>query len=100
MASSLRMALTSILAMAVFLIRLFSGKPDYTYEIRLNSFDRRGMFYTKGQNIDINDLTLFTDGFAITKFKNVTSTGADYFGSLLYGYGFPYVQTGRCIADG
>lgn len=58
-----------------FLIRLFIDKPDYTYEIKLTSFDRRGLFYTTGQNIDIHDLTLFTDGYAIRKFKNVTSDG-------------------------
>ncbi len=57
-------------------IALDVDKPDYTYQIKLTSFDRRGMFYTNGQNIDINDLTLFTDGYASNKFKNVTSTGA------------------------
>jgi SusD family len=50
-------------------------KPDYTYQVQLTSFDRRGIFYTDGQNIDIDDLTLFTEGYAISKFKNVTSTG-------------------------
>lgn len=50
-------------------------KPDYTYQIRLTGFDRRGMFYTDGQNLDINDLTLFTEGYAINKFKNVSSSG-------------------------
>ncbi|HUR30556.1 MAG TPA: RagB/SusD family nutrient uptake outer membrane protein [Saprospiraceae bacterium] len=59
-----------------YLIRLFIDKPDYTYEIRLTSFDRRGLFHTSGQNIEINDLTVFTDGYAVKKFKNVTSTGA------------------------
>jgi SusD family len=50
-------------------------KPDYTYEIRLTSFDRRGMFYTQGQNLSIADLTVFTEGYAVNKFKNITSTG-------------------------
>jgi hypothetical protein len=59
-----------------FLIRLFIDKPDYTYEIKLTSYDRRGLFYTTGQNIEINDITLFTDGYALRKFKNVTSDGA------------------------
>ncbi len=58
-----------------YLIRFFPDKPDYTYEIRLTSYDRRGMFYTKGQNEEINDLSLFTDGYAITKFTNVRSDG-------------------------
>ncbi|MEZ0486300.1 RagB/SusD family nutrient uptake outer membrane protein [Fibrella aquatica] len=38
--------------------------------------DKRGMFYTDGQARDVNDLGTFTDGFAVTKYKNVTSTGA------------------------
>ncbi len=43
-----------------------------------NSFDKndaRAMFYTDGQDIEINDIFKFTDGFAITKYKNVSSTG-------------------------
>lgn len=56
-------------------ILLDIDKPDYTFRLSLTSFDRRGIFYTDGQNLDINDLTLFTDGYASTKFKNVSSTG-------------------------
>jgi hypothetical protein len=56
-------------------IYLDLDQPDYTYKISLTGFDRRGMFYTDGQNADINDLTLFTEGYAINKFKNVTSDG-------------------------
>lgn len=37
--------------------------------------DQRRMFWTDGQNLEINDIGTFTDGYAITKFKNVTSTG-------------------------
>jgi hypothetical protein len=37
--------------------------------------DKRALFYTTGQNIDINDEYTFTDGYAIQKFRNVTSTG-------------------------
>jgi hypothetical protein len=57
-------------------VSLDIAKPDYTYQIASTDFDRRGMFYTTGQNLDIEDLTLFTEGYAINKFKNVTSTGA------------------------
>jgi starch-binding outer membrane protein, SusD/RagB family len=38
--------------------------------------DKRAMFYTSGQTLDINDQYSFTDGYAIAKYKNVTSTGA------------------------
>lgn len=37
--------------------------------------DNRAMFFTEGQSKEINDISLFTDGYAITKFKNITSTG-------------------------
>ena len=56
-------------------ILLYIDKPDYTYEIRSTSFDNRGIFWTEGQNIDISDVTLFTEGYAVHKFKNVTSDG-------------------------
>jgi hypothetical protein len=37
--------------------------------------DKRAQFYQAGQNININSLTTFTDGFAITKYRNVSRTG-------------------------
>ncbi len=54
---------------------LYLEKPDYTYELNLTSFDGRGFFYTEGQNLEVDDVALFTDGYAINKFKNVTSEG-------------------------
>jgi hypothetical protein len=38
--------------------------------------DKRAVFFTDGQNLEINDEYTFTDGYAIQKFRNVTSTGA------------------------
>ena len=38
--------------------------------------DQRANFHTSGQNIDINDISVQTDGYGIIKFRNVTSTGA------------------------
>ena len=37
--------------------------------------DSRGMFYTDGQNLEIEDIPTFTDGYAVTKFKNIDSNG-------------------------
>jgi hypothetical protein len=37
--------------------------------------DKRAMFYTAGQNLDISDEYSFTDGYSIAKYKNVTSAG-------------------------
>ncbi|TGE29121.1 RagB/SusD family nutrient uptake outer membrane protein [Hymenobacter metallicola] len=38
--------------------------------------DRRGRFYTKGQTLEIDNLTEATNGLGVVKFKNITSTGA------------------------
>ncbi|MBC7569157.1 MAG: RagB/SusD family nutrient uptake outer membrane protein [Spirosoma sp.] len=39
--------------------------------------DRRALFFTDGQSLEINEvLNKFEDGYALTKYKNVTSTGA------------------------
>ncbi len=61
-----------------YTIKLYLDKPDHTYSIeRLSSaMDSRAVFYTAGQSRDIGTIGLFTDGYAVTKFKNVTSTGA------------------------
>ncbi|HJT75137.1 MAG TPA: RagB/SusD family nutrient uptake outer membrane protein, partial [Chitinophaga sp.] len=37
--------------------------------------DKRAIFYTSGQNLDISDLSSFNDGYAVPKFKNISSTG-------------------------
>lgn len=37
--------------------------------------DKRGMFYTEGQELEIADIFNFRDGYALRKFKNITSTG-------------------------
>jgi hypothetical protein len=37
--------------------------------------DGRAMFFTEGQSKEINSLTDFTDGYAVPKYQNVTSTG-------------------------
>jgi hypothetical protein len=37
--------------------------------------DKRAMFYTNGQSLDIEEITKFSDGYAIGKFKNISSTG-------------------------
>lgn len=37
--------------------------------------DQRGMFHTDGQSLEIESLTSFLNGYAVTKFKNVDSNG-------------------------
>ena len=38
--------------------------------------DTRAQFYTAGQNLEIKDIGTFTDGYAVTKYRNVTRAGA------------------------
>ena len=48
---------------------------DMTYSITPFQSDKRGMFYTNGQNLEITDVTQFGDGYAVTKFKNIDAQG-------------------------
>lgn len=57
-------------------ILLYLNRTNYTYQLKNNSTDVRGFFHVDGQTLEIEDLTLFTEGYAINKFKNVTSDGA------------------------
>jgi hypothetical protein len=58
-------------------VSLYIDHPDYTYSIaRTAAVDSRAMFFTDGQSLEINDISQFTDGYSVTKFKNVTSAGA------------------------
>jgi hypothetical protein len=65
----------AIAEMGKYQIRLKLGAPDYTYTVEKYSSDTRGMFYTDGQSLEINDMFEFTEGWAITKWTNVTSAG-------------------------
>ncbi|MBK9105595.1 MAG: RagB/SusD family nutrient uptake outer membrane protein [Saprospiraceae bacterium] len=56
-------------------ITLFLDKPDHTYSIELTSFDRRALFVTDGQTLDIDDISQFSNGYAMSKWRNVTRTG-------------------------
>lgn len=42
---------------------------------QFSSGDDRGIFYTDGQSLEIDTLTIFTDGYASPKWQNVTSNG-------------------------
>lgn len=58
-----------------FTISLKLGVPDYTYTIVQSAYDRRAIFHTDGQNLEIEDISNFNDGYAVGKFKNVTRDG-------------------------
>jgi len=58
-----------------YTIKLYINEPNPTYSIERPSSDGRAMFYTENQNLEIVDIAQFQEGYAVTKFKNVTSTG-------------------------
>lgn len=62
-------------AAGYYTLKLFLDKPDHTYSIDRPLVDSRAMFYTAGQSKSISSISQFTDGYAVTKFKNITSTG-------------------------
>jgi len=57
------------------LITLELGAPPYSFTTEQTSVDSREMFFTNGQTLEIEDLRQFTQGFAITKWKNLTRNG-------------------------
>jgi hypothetical protein len=50
---------------------LFPGYPSFS-----TITDQRAEFYTSGQNLEINDVTQFTDGLGVTKYKNIKRDGS------------------------
>ncbi|SHI88144.1 Starch-binding associating with outer membrane [Hymenobacter daecheongensis DSM 21074] len=50
------------------------AKPNLV-DLFPSASDTRNTFYKAGQTKEINDIFSFTQGYAVTKFKNVTSTG-------------------------
>ncbi|MEL6356538.1 MAG: RagB/SusD family nutrient uptake outer membrane protein [Bacteroidota bacterium] len=56
-------------------IKLFLDRPDYTFSVEIPASDGRALFFTDGQSLEITDVSQFTEGYAITKFRNVTRDG-------------------------
>lgn len=56
-------------------ILLYLNRPDYTYQVKSRGFDRRPLFYSDGQTLSIDDVTQFTNGYAVVKYKNITADG-------------------------
>lgn len=57
-----------------FGLRTTKSIIDKYVTLTFNS-DRRAQFYTAGQSLEINDVTKFTDGYGVIKFKNKTKAG-------------------------
>lgn len=59
-----------------YLITLNLNNNSYSLDPIYNSLpDKRAMFYTDGQTLEIEDIPPFEQGFAVTKFKNIDSNG-------------------------
>ena len=81
-------------------VNLFNGNPN----------DQRGNFYTNGQNLEINDITAFTDGYALVKYKNIkyadNTQGSDPTGTFvdadipLYRLADIYLMYGEAVSRG
>ena len=50
--------------------QLFPGYPGFS-----STPDARALFFTQGQNAEIADISKFTDGYAVAKYRNRTRTG-------------------------
>ncbi|SHN28686.1 RagB/SusD family nutrient uptake outer membrane protein [Mucilaginibacter sp. OK098] len=57
------------------LVSLFPANTSDVFPNNGNP-DTRAEFWTKGQNLAINDITSFNDGYAVTKFRNVNADGS------------------------
>jgi hypothetical protein len=57
------------------LVNLFPANSNTTFPNNGNP-DKRAEFWTQGQNLAINDVTSFTDGYAVSKWRNVNSDGS------------------------
>jgi len=58
----------------VYEITVDLNTMTYTLEDQ-GATEGRSMFYTSGQSLEIEELGEFTNGYAVTKWKNITSTG-------------------------
>jgi hypothetical protein len=65
----------SIEEAGTYVVTMKLGVPDYTYTVTRTSFDKRAMFWSQGQTLEIEDIGNFNQGWASTKFSNRTSTG-------------------------
>ena len=57
------------------LVNLFPANTSTAFPNNGNP-DTRAEFWTQGQTLGINDVTNFSNGYAVTKWRDVTSTGA------------------------
>ncbi len=62
-------------AAGVYHVTLNLNDGTYTVDLVEPTSDKRGMFHTDGQSLEIENIPPFNQGYAATKFKNVDSNG-------------------------
>jgi hypothetical protein len=60
-----------------YTISMKLGIPDYTYTIVRNAYDHRALFHSEQHTLEIADIGNFDDGYAVTKWRNVTRSGTE-----------------------
>jgi hypothetical protein len=65
----------SIASAGKYKITLNLNQLPYTYSLEKYSTDLRPMFFTDGQDLKVTDITKFKEGYAVVKFKNISSSG-------------------------
>lgn len=66
----------AIAAPGKYKVTLNLNQLPYTYSLEKYSTDERALFFTEGQELEVTDITKFKEGYAVVKFKNISSTGA------------------------
>lgn len=51
------------------------ARPEFVNKFPADNSDKRKMFHTDGQQLDIVEMFNFNHGYAVTKWKNIKSTG-------------------------
>lgn len=64
-----------IAAAGKYKVSLNLNQLPYTYSLEKYSTDGRALFFTDGQELEVSDITKFKEGYAVVKFKNISSTG-------------------------
>jgi len=59
-----------------YLVTFNLANLTYSFDPVISEGDKRGMFYTDGQSLEIGSIPPFAEGYAVTKFKNIDSNGA------------------------
>ena len=91
---------------AAFVDKFVDDNIDGSFDV-FNATDTRANFFTNGHNKEIEELSTFTDGYAVVKFRNVDSNGNAGSSNTFVDTDFPvfrladaYLMYAECFARG